>query len=176
VPRDRSLLNPGLAQMSEQSRYLRFMAPVEQFSAGQLDYLTFVDHHDHEAILAFDAVTGEGVGIARYVRTSRRTAEAAVSVADAWHGRGLGGELVRFLAERAQDEGVRVFSAQTFATNEPSMRMLERLGRTRRSGAGSAVQVRVRLRDRRPPGRRASAWLRRTLLSQCSSQSSSSSA
>src|SRR3954453_16124519 len=99
--------------MSEQSRHLRFMgsmAPHETFSESQLDYLTFVDHHDHEAILAFDAATGEGVGIARYIRPSRRTAEPAVSVADAWHGRGLGGELARLLAERARDAGVRVFS------------------------------------------------------------------
>jgi RimJ/RimL family protein N-acetyltransferase len=162
--------------MSEQSRYLRFMGPLEEFSDSQLDYLTFVDHHDHEAILAFDAATGEGVGVARYVRTSRRTAEPAVSVADAWHGRGLGGELVRCLAERAQDEGVRVFSAQTFATNEASIRILERLGRTTRHGAGPAVQVCVRLRDRRPPSRRASAWLSRTLLSSSSTAASRSSA
>ena len=31
-------------------------------------YLTDVDHHDHEALAAIDAATGEGVGVARFVR------------------------------------------------------------------------------------------------------------
>jgi hypothetical protein len=35
-------------------------------------YLTEIDHHDHEAIAALDANTGEGIGVARYVRNPAR--------------------------------------------------------------------------------------------------------
>jgi hypothetical protein len=54
----------------------------------RLSDLTEVDHHDHEAIVALDEATGEGVGVARYVRNGERAdvAEVAVAVVDDWHG------------------------------------------------------------------------------------------
>ena len=36
------------------------MTSVSELSDSQLRYLTEVDHHDHEALIAFDAATGEG--------------------------------------------------------------------------------------------------------------------
>jgi GNAT superfamily N-acetyltransferase len=68
-----------------------------------------VDHHDHEAIIALDPLTGEGVGVARYVRAGAdpEVAEVAVTVVDDWQGRGLGRALLERLAARARREGVR---------------------------------------------------------------------
>ena len=37
-------------RLSEQSRYQRFMTAIDELSPSQLDYLTEVDHHDHEAL------------------------------------------------------------------------------------------------------------------------------
>ena len=47
-------------------------------------YPTEIDHHDHEAMIALDERTGEGIGVARYVRDRERpdTAEVAVTVID----------------------------------------------------------------------------------------------
>jgi GNAT superfamily N-acetyltransferase len=76
-------------------------------------YLTEVDHHDHEAIVALDEESGEGIGVARYVRTRERpeVAEVAVTVVDDWQGRGLGTRLLEVVSARAREEDIRSFTA-----------------------------------------------------------------
>jgi GNAT superfamily N-acetyltransferase len=96
-------------------------------------YLTEVDHHDHEALAAIDAETGEGVGVARFVRSADRpdTAEAAVAVIDDWQGRGVGTALLDLLAERARAEGIVRFTALLLAENREMLELLEALGPVR---------------------------------------------
>ncbi len=44
------------------------------FRSNELAFFTEIDHVDHEAIGAMDPATGQGVGVARYVReTTVRT-------------------------------------------------------------------------------------------------------
>jgi hypothetical protein len=85
---DTDLLRRGFARLSSESRYRRFLTPVPELSQKTVRYLTELDHHDHEAIVALDA-TGEGIGIARYIRDPHRpeAAEIAVTVIDAWQGK-----------------------------------------------------------------------------------------
>jgi GNAT superfamily N-acetyltransferase len=132
-PDDRELLREGFARLSPESRYRRFLVPVNRLSDEWLTYLTEVDHHDHEAIAALDPKTGRGVGVARFVRAKERpdAAEAAVTVADEWQGRGLGTLLLELLAARARDEGIRVFTALVLAGNDDMLDLLRRLGPTR---------------------------------------------
>jgi len=66
-PDDRELLVAGFEQLGPASRYQRFVAPMAELSEDDIAYLTQVDHHDHEALAAIDAATGEGVGVARFV-------------------------------------------------------------------------------------------------------------
>jgi len=63
-PEDRDALARGFERLGAESRYLRFFGPLDRLSDGQLTYLTHVDHHDHEALVAVDEETGEGVGVA----------------------------------------------------------------------------------------------------------------
>ncbi len=126
---DRELLVRGFARVSPESRYRRFLTPMHELSEAMVRYLTEVDHHDHEAIIALDEETGEGVGVARYVRDADRhdVAEIAVTVIDDWQGRGLGTLLLEVLSARAREEGITSFTAVMLATNEDMMDMLRRL-------------------------------------------------
>lgn len=153
---DRELLRTGFERLSDRSRYMRFQAPLSSLSDEQLSYLTAVDHHDHEALVALDPGTGHAVGVARFVRVSDGVAECAVTVADDWQGRGLGTELLDQLVERAHDEGIERFTAIVMAENADALRLLERLGDTVRHSYGPQVELEIEL----PPPPERGAQLR----------------
>jgi GNAT superfamily N-acetyltransferase len=129
-PEDKPLFVAGWSALSEESVYRRFLAGRDTLTVHELAFFTEIDHVDHEAIGALDAATGEGVGVARYVRDQARphVAEAAVTVTDAWQGRGLGGKLLRRLCARATENRIRVFSATLLADNDAMLTLFEQLG------------------------------------------------
>ena len=149
-PDDKDALVAGFARLSEESRYRRFMTPIDELSPSQLSYLTEVDHHDHEALIAFDSGGGEPVGVARFVRLDDGTsAEAAVTIVDAWQGRGLGTALTSLLAERAREEGVVRFAALLLAGNEQMHDVLASIGpATVLSREAGTVEVEVDIPER----------------------------
>jgi GNAT superfamily N-acetyltransferase len=130
---DKVQLRAGFERLGPQSRYQRFLVPMDQLTEAVVEYLTEVDHHDHEAIVALDDATGEGVGVARFVRLADRadTAEAAVTDVDDWQGRGVGTLLLDCLADRARSEGIARFWAVLLAENRDMLDLLERLGPVR---------------------------------------------
>jgi GNAT superfamily N-acetyltransferase len=127
---DKEALAKGFERLSEQSRYQRFFTGVDELSETDLAYLTEVDHHDHEALIAFDAEhPAEAVAVARYVRPPEtQIAEAAITVIDDWQGRGLGSALANLIAQRAREEGVRTFTALLLASNRQMQDVLASLG------------------------------------------------
>ncbi len=145
TPDDRELLRSGFARLSERSRYLRFQTPLNELSDEQLSYLTAVDHHDHEALVALDPDRYDAIGVARFVRVSEHVAECAIVVADDWHNRGLGSELLERLVKRAREEGVERFTALVLASNNDALRLLERLGETVHHRDGSQVELEIDL-------------------------------
>jgi GNAT superfamily N-acetyltransferase len=130
---DRQLLLRGFERLSPESRYRRFLAAMPELSEEMVRYLTEIDHHDHEAIAALDERTGEGIGVARYVRNPQRrdAAEVAVTVIDDWQGKGVGTLLLDVLGARARAEGIRSFTALMLASNQEMMEVLEALGPVR---------------------------------------------
>lgn len=127
-PADAPLLASAFAELSPESRYRRFFTPMKELDALQLAYLTDVDHHDHEALVALDASSGLCAGVARYVRVAPEVAEPAIVVGDRWQGLGLGTKLLEELADRARTEGVTRFAGVVLAENQDAIRLLERLG------------------------------------------------
>ncbi len=134
-PEDRVRLAEGLDRLSAPSRYLRFHTDLEELTDRQLDYLTRVDHVDHEAIVALDLDNTEvpGIGVARYIRDphQRHVAEAAVTVADEYHGRGAGTLLLGVLATHARRHGVEVFRNYVLSTNTAMLEVFDNLGAER---------------------------------------------
>jgi GNAT superfamily N-acetyltransferase len=148
VAEDRQALLEGFDRLSPESRYRRFLSPHGKLTTRELDYLTEVDHHDHEALVALDPRTGEGVGVARFVRsqTDPGEAELAVAVIDDWQRQGVGTRLVTALAERAREEGVTSFTALVLADNELMLNLLEEIGDvTVGDSEAGAVQLSVEL-------------------------------
>jgi GNAT superfamily N-acetyltransferase len=127
---DKELLLRGFERLSPESRYRRFLAATPELREGTVRYLTEIDHHDHEAIAALDEKTGEGIGVARYVRDPQRrdVAEVAVTVIDDWQGKGVGTLLLEVLGARARAEGIHTFTALMLATNDEMLDVFKALG------------------------------------------------
>jgi nucleotide-binding universal stress UspA family protein/RimJ/RimL family protein N-acetyltransferase len=157
---DRDLLRAAFARLSPESRYRRFFTNVASLSERDLDYLTDVDHHRHEALVAIEPGTFEGVGVARFIRTDEGQAELAVTVVDDWQGRGVGGVLLDALADRAREEGIRRFTATVLATNEEARALVSRLGVTHHSYQGTEVILEIDLPEKAGAGERLMELLR----------------
>ena len=143
---DGALLVSAFERLGPESRYRRFLAPLPELGQRMVRYLTDVDHHDHEAVIALDDQGEYGLGIARYIRNPDRpdTAELAVTVIDEWHGRGLGTLLLDVISARAREEGITTFTALMLAENREMLDLLEALGPVRlidRSSGTVEVEV-----------------------------------
>jgi RimJ/RimL family protein N-acetyltransferase len=129
-PSDRVALAREFARLSPESRRRRFLAPKRELSETELRRLTEIDHRSHEALIAIEAESGRGVAVARYAGYAREPgrSEFAITVADDWQARGVGGALSRRLMIRAREEGVRVLEAMALVDNHAGLALLRGLG------------------------------------------------
>jgi RimJ/RimL family protein N-acetyltransferase len=147
-PDDREELAAGVRRLSPESRYRRFFTPTNELSASELSYLTEVDHHDHEALVALEPDSLHGIGVARFVRSRQdpELAEVAVAVADSWQNRGVATALLDRLTQRAREEGVHRFSAEILADNQPMLDLIDELGDvTMRNLDQGSVEIEIQL-------------------------------
>ena len=118
---DKDRFIEGLKLMSKESRYLRFFAPVLEFTDKQLAFLTEVDQEMHVAWGALDPTAPEfpGFGVARYVRLEEdpAIAEVAVAVIDDMHRQGLGSLMLGLLYVIGSRSGVRMFRGTIVPAN-----------------------------------------------------------
>ena len=134
--------------LSEQTRYLRLHYIATEFSREDAARLLELDYHD---TIAIGALVGEApdeviIGVSRYARTDGTDqAECAIVVADAWHGRGVGTELMRSLGIAARRSGIRSLVGASLAENQRIHSWARRFGFDVRTEPNSGGQVRVTL-------------------------------
>jgi alkanesulfonate monooxygenase SsuD/methylene tetrahydromethanopterin reductase-like flavin-dependent oxidoreductase (luciferase family)/GNAT superfamily N-acetyltransferase len=132
LPEDREELQAGVAQLSQESSYFRFLRVVTELSSDELDYLTNVDYWNHFAWVAAVKKDDEWLpaGLARYVRSSDGgpIAEAAVTVIDDFQGLGIGSVLLQLLADTAQSQSIETFLAVVAAQNKSMIEIFTGLG------------------------------------------------
>ncbi len=146
---DERLLSEAFARLSPESRYRRFLSPIQELPHGALRHLTDVDHHDHEALVAIAPGSGTIVGVARFIRVPDRprNAELAVTVDDAWQSAGVGTVLVALLVDRARAEGVRRFVGEMLWANDPMRELLRELGTPELHGSMGISEFSLTLPD-----------------------------
>jgi len=131
-PDDKGSLQRGIEQMSPESRYRRFFAPMDHLSDEQLRYFTEVDQVDHVAwmgILAADPHQ-RAVAVARFIRIPGQgdAAEAAVTVIDEFQGRGVGRAMLVVITREAIARGIRRFSMFVLGENQAMLGLLHDAG------------------------------------------------
>lgn len=132
LPADREELARRYLELSPAARRLRFFNAPNRLSDRLLDYLMDVDGDDRSALVAFaiDEEGSPGVGIARYARSREdpTTAEAAVTVLDDYHNRGIATVLLTRLADEARANGVSTFTASVMWENRALLDGLRAFG------------------------------------------------
>jgi RimJ/RimL family protein N-acetyltransferase len=121
-----SVLEEVFAGMSSRSRHQRFLVPMPRLPGSHRRTLADVDGERHVAWVAL--VDDAPVGICRYVRMSRDTAELAFEVVDAHQGRGIGSALVDAVTAVARSNGITWLEATVEPGNAASEALLARAG------------------------------------------------
>ncbi len=113
---DEDLLVAFYAQVSAESKYLRFFAPMPSLSEKDVRRFTNVDHHDR---VAFVVTVGDRmIAVGRFDRIPGSSdAEVAFLVQDAHQGRGAAQLLLEHLAQAGRERGVERFVAEVLPEN-----------------------------------------------------------
>lgn len=114
------------ADLSPASRARRYLTGVVRLPATMLRALTDVDGLRHVGWVASDH--GRPVGIARYVLEGAGVAELAVEVVDDHQRLGIASVLVDAITTVAAANGVRRVRATMTTDDEPSRRLMSRIG------------------------------------------------
>ncbi|HTO95478.1 MAG TPA: GNAT family N-acetyltransferase [Myxococcales bacterium] len=127
---DGPLLQAGLLELSERTRYFRFHSPRKELSPEELSFLTEVDGESHFALAALKLPAQKLVAVGRWVRSKSEQgqAEIALVVTDALQGRGLGQLLLSRLREAALERNVTRFTGSIIDENRAIRGLLRKLG------------------------------------------------
>ncbi len=147
TPDDGALMRAGIAQMSPQSRYLRFFSGMKSPPDWVIERLLDVDGDMHLAwgAIASDHAAGErprcqgqAIGAVHAFRDEEdpECAEFSVAVLDAWHHKGVGRLLTATLLLEAQAEGITEFHVDTLSENRTAIAFAESLGARPSGGDG----------------------------------------
>jgi RimJ/RimL family protein N-acetyltransferase len=134
------VLDAVFADLSPESRRLRFHTGMARLPDNARALLTQIDGNSHTGVVAWAGQ--RPVGLGRMVRVAPGDAEIAIEVVDDWQGRGVGGDLLRALAQRAVGLGYRRLVAEVLPENTPMLRALDRVfPRARRRLDDGTVRV-----------------------------------
>lgn len=129
---DEQRLKDGIAQLSPQSRYMRFFSGMREAPQKVIDTLVTVDGHDH---IAWGAIRNDlpgqpALGVVHAFRDDDdpETAEFSIAVIDAYHGRGLGRLLTAVLLLDCQHEGLEHLTVHILPENRPALSLARSLG------------------------------------------------
>ncbi len=130
-PSDSKIEQDFVRSLSPQSRYFRFFTPLKELSPEALEKFTRNVFPTSMALIATTLVQGREtqVGVARFGPGSKSGwGEFAISVADAWHGRGLATRLLEALFQMAKNSGLSGIEGHAMNENVRMLRLARQLG------------------------------------------------
>ena len=133
-PDDEELLVDFYDQVSAESKYLRFFAPMPKLSERDVLRFTHVDHRDRVAFVL--TVANKMIAVGRFDRIppeeakdpSVVEAEVAFLVQDAHQGRGIAQLLLEHLAQAGRERGIDRFVAEVLPENRRMMQTFREAG------------------------------------------------
>jgi len=145
---DAELEREFIRNLSPESRWMRFLGQICEPSDSLIRKLTELDYRHDVAFIALARKDGttHAVGVSRYsLAPDGQSCECAVTVADAWQGKGLGTILMRDLIGVARQRGIRSMFSMDAADNERMRELARDLGFKRQRDSDDATRVIHRL-------------------------------
>ena len=113
-------------EVSAQSKYFRFFAPMPHLSDKDVARFTQVDHRERVAFVL--TVAERIIAVGRYELTNPGEAEVAFLVQDAHQGRGIGLLLLEHLAQAAREHDIHRFVAEVLPDNQRMLQVFHEAG------------------------------------------------
>ena len=151
-PSDEPLLKEFFYSHSEETIRQRYFAVLRHLPHDQVQKFVTLDYHDEMAIVGLVPFEGREriICVGRYCRETPPgdEAEAAFTVHDDLHRRGIGTFLLGYLSRIAREHGIEKFSADVLATNHAMLRVFQKVaGRLESTSGNGVTQVRFDLAD-----------------------------
>jgi acetyltransferase len=130
-PEDVTIEADFVRNLSDESRYYRFMDHLRELPPYMLSHFTEVDYDNHMALIATTDDHGAEIqiGVTRYVVIPGTTqCEFAIVVADAWQRRGIGRWLMQRLMEAARARGLTSMYGDVLPANNKLLALTQNLG------------------------------------------------
>ena len=131
-PEDAAIEKYFVENLSDESKYFRFMQRMDKLTPLMLARFTQIDY-DRE--MALVAVTGEHtpeaaiIGVARYISNpDGQSCEFALTVSDDWQQKGIGRQLMERLMNVARDRGLEIMEGDVLSQNNKMLRLCKKLG------------------------------------------------
>ncbi|HMO49133.1 MAG TPA: bifunctional acetate--CoA ligase family protein/GNAT family N-acetyltransferase [Rubrivivax sp.] len=139
-PDDAQMLQDMVQRLSPESRYMRFVSPIEKLPPNMLARFTLIDYDREMALVAVhkqrqsneDGEITETecmIGVSRYITNpDQSSCEFALLVADDYAGKGLGSRLMESIMDVARDKGLSEVIGLVLTNNSPMLKLMRRLG------------------------------------------------
>ena len=132
-PEDAQLVQKFVHDLSDETKYFRFMNSLQELTESMLVRFTQIDYSREMALVAVTEENAQEIqlGVARYaINPDGETCEFALVVADNITGKGLGNKLMTSLMDAARDKGLKVIEGEVLNNNHNMLKLMNRLGFT----------------------------------------------
>ncbi len=139
-PDDAQMLQELMKNLSQESRYFRFVSSMAELPPAMLSRFTLIDYDREMALCAVveeDTIGADGqpakreriIGVSRYITNPDQTScEFSLVVADDYAGKGLGSRLMLSIMQVARDKGLQEIIGLVLTHNSGMLKLMQSLG------------------------------------------------
>jgi len=145
-PEDAELEQEFVHNLSEESRYFRFLYSVQELTPAMVVRFTQIDYSREMALIAVTQVEGKELelGVTRFaINPDGESCEFAIVIADNMRGKGLGQKLINSLMDAARSKGLKIMEGEVISSNSSMLKFMVRIGFTIETSAEDSGIKRV---------------------------------
>jgi len=130
-PEDAEIEQKFVRNLSDESKYFRFMSAISELTLAMLVRFTQIDYDREMALIAVTELDGQEVevGVCRYVTNpDGESCEFALVVSDKWQHKSIGHKLMAGLIDAARSKGLKTMEGSVLANNDNMLSLVTTLG------------------------------------------------